>query len=103
MKFDKHIFICMNERINSDRKSCGNEHSLALLQAFKKSIKDHAIDFPIRTQRAGCLDACDTGPTIVVYPEGVYYGNVQVTDVDEIVESHLKNNAPVARLVLKNG
>ncbi|MBK8847791.1 MAG: (2Fe-2S) ferredoxin domain-containing protein [Bacteroidetes bacterium] len=101
MKFEKHIFICANQREEGARKSCGNEHGMQLVQAFKASIKKHGIDYPIRTQRAGCLDACDTGPTIVVYPDGIYYANVQLDDVEEIVTNHLIKNEPVERLRLK--
>ena len=53
----------------------------------------------IRAQRAGCIDACDFGPSVVVYPEGIYYGNVRLKDVREIVESHLVQNIPVERLI----
>lgn len=100
MKFDKHIFICVNQRGEGERKSCGSEHGMALVHAFKKAIKDNKIVYPVRAQRAGCLDACDTGPTVVVYPEGIYYRGVELTDVEEIVVSHLKNNIPVSRLIL---
>lgn len=102
MKFEKHIFICTNEREEGARKSCGAEHGMSLVREFKRLMKAHAIEnTAMRAQRAGCLDACDTGPTVVVYPEGIYYGNVQLNDVEEIVVSHLKNNVPVERLIVK--
>lgn len=102
MKFEKHIFICTNEREEGARKSCGAEHGMSLVREFKRLIKVHGIEKTnMRAQRAGCLDACDTGPTVVVYPEGIYYGNVQLKDVEEIVVSHLKNNVPVVRLIIK--
>ena len=103
MKFEKHIFICTNQREAGARKSCGSEHGMALVHEFKRLIKEKGIDktTTLRAQRAGCLDVCDFGPSIVVYPEGVFYGNVQLNDVEEIVESHLKNNMPVERLIIK--
>jgi len=101
MKFEKHIFICINERgVNNPRKSCGKEHGMELVKAFKKQLLDRGLKIKMRAQHAGCLDGCDTGPTVVVYPEGVYYGGVQLSDVDEIVEEHLVKGNPVERLRL---
>lgn len=100
MKFEKHVFICINERKNSERKSCGEANGMALVNEFKKLVKEKNLKSSIRAQRAGCLDACDFGPSVVVYPEGTYYGGVKVGDVAEIVESHLINNIPVTRLIV---
>ena len=101
LKFDKHLFICTNQRINSDRPSCGEEHGLELVRAFKKEIKDRGLSVDMRAQKAGCLDICEFGPNVVVYPEGVFYGRVQLSDVTEIVEEHLIGGRPVERLILK--
>jgi (2Fe-2S) ferredoxin len=102
LKYEKHIFICTNQRpANAPRPSCGEEHGLALVIAFKKAINDKKLDMPIRAQKTGCLDLCEQGPTVVVYPEGVFYGNVQLTDVQEIVDEHIENGRPVERLRLK--
>jgi (2Fe-2S) ferredoxin len=101
MKFKKHVFICTNQREEGARKSCGTEHGMLLVHEFKRLLKEKNLKIDMRAQKAGCLDACDTGPTVVVYPEGVYYGNVQLADVLEIVESHLQNDVPVERLRLK--
>ena len=96
LKYVKHLFICTNQRPeNAPRPSCGEQHGLALVAAFKKAIKDKQLNIPIRAQRAGCLDLCEQGPTVVVYPEGVFYGNVQLEDVEEIVEEHIVNGKPL--------
>lgn len=99
MRFKKHVFICTNQRNDPDRKSCGEECGMALVKAFKKAIKDNNLKVEMRAQRTGCLDACDFGPSMVVYPEGIFYGGVQLSDVDEIVNEHLINNRPVQRLI----
>ena len=99
--FEKHIFICNNQRTNSEKRSCGEQHGLDLTAAFKKSIKDKNLATPIRAQRAGCLGICDFGPTVAIYPEGIFYVNVQVSDVEEIVQSHIIENKIVERLRLK--
>ena len=101
MKFKKHIFICTNERAAGERQSCGEKHGLELVAAFKKSLLDKGLKTEVRAQRAGCLDACESGPTLVVYPEGVYYRNVQLSDVEEIIQKHIVENTPVERLVLQ--
>lgn len=102
MKFKKHIFICTNQRsAGAERQSCGETHGLELVAAFKKSLLDRGLKTEVRAQRAGCLDACETGPTLVVYPEGIYYKNVQLADVEEIIQKHIVENTPVDRLVLE--
>ena len=100
MKFDRHIFICTNERASTEKKSCGEAHGLALVAAFKKALKDRSLNVKVRAQRTGCLDVCHFGPTLVVYPEGVFYVGVSTADVEEIVQEHIVNGRPVQRLVL---
>ena len=100
MVYDKHIFICINERKNSTRSSCGEAHGLELVSAFKEEIKKRDIQLKLRAQKSGCLDICDFGPTVVVYPEGIFYVGVELSDVNEIIEEHIIHNRPVARLML---
>jgi len=99
MKYKKHVFICTNQK-DGGKKCCGAEHGMALVDAFKASLKEKGLHTEIRAQKTGCLDVCGLGPALVVYPEGVFYGGVQLSDVEEIVESHLVNNQEVARLKL---
>jgi (2Fe-2S) ferredoxin len=100
MKFDKHIFICTNQRTGGEKPSCGEVQGMELVAKFKKQLKDRNLPIKVRAQRAGCLDVCFYGPTLVIYPEGVFYVGVQLSDVDEIIEEHILNNKPVKRLVL---
>ena len=102
LKFDKHIFICTNQRAGKpgDKPSCGETHGMEIVEAFKKKLKDKNLPIKVRAQRAGCLDICHYGQTIAVYPEGIFYVGVEVKDVDEIIEEHIINNRPVQRLVL---
>jgi (2Fe-2S) ferredoxin len=99
MKYQKHVFICTNQK-DAPKKCCGEERGMALVDAFKNSLKEKGLNVEIRAQKAGCLDVCGFGPSLVVYPEGTFYGNVQLTDIEEIIESHLVNNTPVERLVI---
>jgi len=97
MIFEKHIFICTNQRDNG-KASCGETNGMALVKAFQNEIAELGLRATVRAQRAGCLDVCDFGPALAVYPEGVFYGKVTLEDVKEIAESHIKNNIPVERL-----
>jgi (2Fe-2S) ferredoxin len=101
MRFEKHLFICTHDRPPGEKKSCGQVHGLELVKLFKKAIADKGLNVSIRAQRAGCLDACDFGPALVVYPDGIYYGSVSFDDVDEIVTQHLIHNQPVERLIIR--
>jgi (2Fe-2S) ferredoxin len=67
---------------------------------MKKALKARDLARRVRVNKAGCLDACEFGVSMVVYPEGVWYGRVTVADVPEIVASHLVNGTPVERLVV---
>jgi len=98
-KLKYHIFICENERPEGHvRGSCLRSGAQGLVDLFKKTIREKGIHADIRAQRAGCLDVCENGPSVVVYPEGVWYGKVQLEDVNEIIESHLVNGVPLERL-----
>lgn len=97
--YQKHIFICTNQRApGASRPSCGEAHGMEIVDTFRKKLKELNLPYPIRAQRAGCLDICDFGQTIAVYPEGVFYVGVQLADVEEIIREHIVNNRPVERL-----
>jgi (2Fe-2S) ferredoxin len=99
--FKRHVFICMHERPPSDaRGDCTSKGSPELVKAFKAALKSRGLGDEIRAQKSGCLDNCENGCSVVVYPEGVWYGHVQKGDVDQIVEEHLVGGKPVDRLRL---
>jgi (2Fe-2S) ferredoxin len=100
MKFEKHIFICTNERFNGNA-SCGESKGLALVDAFKALVNAHKLNVSVRAQKAGCLDVCAHGPALVVYPEGIFYGKIELSDVQEIFSEHIQQGKPVERLRLK--
>lgn len=102
MIYDKHIFICTNQRKpDAPRISCGEEHGMDIVDAFNTKLKELKIPLKLRAQKAGCLDICDFGQTVAIYPEGVFYVGVELKDVDEIISEHLINNRPVERLLLE--
>lgn len=99
--YDRHIFFCLNERKNGEN-SCAQHHAQEGFDRCKKLVKDAGLSGvgQVRVNKAGCLDRCAGGPVAVVYPEGVWYSFVDNHDIEEIVESHLKNGQVVERLVL---
>lgn len=100
-QFEKHIFVCTNSRdADHPRGCCAAASGEAIREALKEAVKNHGLKRRVRVNTAGCLDQCEHGPTIVVYPEGTWYGFVTPADVPEIVESHLLGGKPVERLRL---
>jgi (2Fe-2S) ferredoxin len=101
MRFERHIFVCENERpADHPKGSCKHKGSAAVRARFKELVAKHGLRGTVRANMAGCLDACETGITVVIYPEAVWYGRVTLADVDEIFERHVLGGEPVARLLL---
>lgn len=98
--FERHIFFCLNKRDNEP--SCAEHNAEGAFQHCKARVKAAGIAGPggVRVNKAGCLDRCKGGPVAVVYPDAVWYTYVDTEDIDEIVESHLKNGQVVERLLL---
>jgi (2Fe-2S) ferredoxin len=102
--FEKHVFICTNDRpADHPRGSCGSAAGDVLHKTFKQALAERGLGRTIRANRSGCLDQCEHGHTVVVYPDGVWYGGVTPADVAEIVEVHLAGGQPVERLRLADG
>jgi (2Fe-2S) ferredoxin len=100
-RFEHHIFICTNRRPQENPRGCCDPEGLGALQlVFKKELAVRGQKAGIRANKAGCLDQCEHGPTVVIYPEAVWYGGVRPEDVQEIIESHIIKGEPVERLRL---
>jgi (2Fe-2S) ferredoxin len=98
--YHKHVFFCTNQR-EPGEGCCNNFGAQRMRDYVKDTVKALAISNDanrIRINSAGCLGRCDDGPVLVVYPEGVWYTYVDETDLDEIIEQHLKHNRVVERL-----
>jgi (2Fe-2S) ferredoxin len=100
--YERHIFFCLNKR-DDGRQSCSDCNAESMQAHAKKRVKALGLAGPgkVRVNKAGCLDRCELGPVAVVYPEGVWYTYVDSNDIDEIVESHLRDGVPVERLRLE--
>ena len=98
--YERHIFFCLNQRENEP--CCGDHGAEDAFSHCKMRVKQAGIAGPggVRVNKAGCLDRCAGAPVAVVYPEAVWYTYVDKADIDEIIESHLKNGQVVERLLL---
>lgn len=99
--FKHHVFFCLNQR-EDGRKCCASAGAQDLHAHAKDRVKELGISGPggVRVNKAGCLDRCEEGPCLVVYPEGVWYTYVDREDIDEIVDEHLVHGRVVERLRL---
>jgi len=101
-KFERHIFICGNQRPAGHPRGCCDPEAKAELQKlFKEKLAQRGLKGKVRANQSGCLDQCEHGPNLVVYPEAVWYGGVTLGDVEEIINSHIVGGKPVDRLVMK--
>jgi (2Fe-2S) ferredoxin len=103
MRFKHHIFVCTNVRPPDNPKGCCSaKGSEEILEIFKKEIASRGLRGKVRANSSGCLDACEYGPTVVVYPEGVWYLGVKKENVIEIIEKHIINDEIVEKLQTKD-
>lgn len=103
-RYERHLFVCLNERSpDHPRGCCAAKGAADVRNAFKQALKRRGLAGRIRANAAGCLDTCAQGVSVVVYPEGVWYGGVTTADVDEIVDVHLVGGEVVTRLVQPGG
>ncbi len=99
--YEHHVFVCENRRPEDDPRGCCAAKGSAEIRArLKTGVKEAGLSGRVRINSAGCLDQCTHGPTVVVYPEAVWYGGVRPEDADEILRSHLIEGRPVERLRL---
>ncbi len=85
--FTHHIFVCCNRREPGSARGCCNpDGSEALRNAFKAELKKRNLGCGVRANKAGCLDQCELGPTVVIYPQAIWYGGVKLSDVPRIID-----------------
>ena len=97
--YQRHVFFCCNQREAPDK--CCNDFGATAMQAYAKGrVRELGLAGPgkVRMNKAGCLDRCEEGPVLVVYPEGTWYTYVDRSDIDEIIERHVVGGEIVERL-----
>jgi (2Fe-2S) ferredoxin len=99
--YEAHVFCCTNRRpAGHPRGCCAERDGEALRDHMKSRAKDLGLK-NVRINSAGCLDRCELGPTLVIYPEGVWYSVPTKADVDEVLETHMLKGGRVERLMLQ--
>jgi len=98
--YEAHVFVCCNRRPDAHKRgSCAARGSEALRDYMKARGKELGLS-GVRVNMAGCLDRCEFGPALVIYPEGIWYKIETKMDIDEVLETHLRQKGRVTRLML---
>lgn len=88
--YRKTIFVCINERPpDKTRPSCGLRGGREIAAAFKQALREGGLSKVIRMSRTRCLDICEQGPSVAVFPECAWYTEVKAEDVPEILARHV--------------
>ena len=100
-KPEKHIFICTQNRgPGHPRGSCNQSGCGGMLDEFMFEFQKRELNGKFQLTLTGCLGPCGSGPSVLVYPEGVMYGKVSREDVATIIDEHLLGDKPVERLMI---
>ena len=98
-----HVFFCVNQReAGHSRGCCADKGSVKLREYMKAKAKEMGLK-RVRINSSACLDRCELGPSVVVYPEGVWYRCETEKDVDEVLETHIRDGGRVRRLMMDAG
>lgn len=98
-----HVFCCTNERDPDDPRGCCSDKGSVALRDYMKSAARKLRLAKIRVNASGCLDRCELGPVMVIYPDGIWYHYRSEADIDEILQTHLVDGDRVERLLLRPG
>ncbi len=99
--YQTHILCCCNQRPEGHPRSCcGDRGGKELMETMTARIAEMGVENVTITE-AGCMERCELGPTMVIYPDAVWYSYSNEADIDEIIESHLKGGKLVERLILE--
>ena len=104
--YARHIFMCTNVRPDGHPRGCCMARAtegggVEKLRGYAREKARQLGIESIRWNAAGCLDRCEFGPNMVIYPEGVWYKYESQEDIDEILQKHLVEGGRVARLMLQ--
>ena len=98
--YRRHVFFCANQREEGHpRGCCADKGSLELRKYMKARTKEMGLK-RVRINASGCLDRCELGPSVVIYPEGVWYRCETKEDVDEVLKTHVRDGRRVKRLMM---
>jgi (2Fe-2S) ferredoxin len=100
-RYTRHLFVCVNERPPGHPKGCCHDKgSEEVRDALKAELGKRGLSSRVRANNSGCLDACEHGITVVVYPEGIWYGHVTREDIPEIIDRTVIRGEVIQRLLI---
>jgi (2Fe-2S) ferredoxin len=100
-RYRRHVFVCQNERAEDHPRGCCLRKNSATVHALLKAeLARRNLSSIVRANKSGCLDACEHGVILVVYPDGIWYGKVTPEDVPEIIERTIIAGEIIERLVI---
>ena len=99
--YKQHIFFCTNQR-DTGKKCCQQADANAMRLYAKEKLKALGLHGKggVRVSSSGCMGRCQDGPTVVVYPDAVWYTFHNQQDIDEIIEKHIQDGEVVERLLM---
>lgn len=101
--YQHHLFFCNNQRPPGARTCCGDKGADAARERAKKRVAQLGLNVPgkVRVNQAGCMERCEQGPCLVIYPEAVWYTYANEQDIDEIIDEHVVGGRRVERLLIR--
>jgi (2Fe-2S) ferredoxin len=97
----RHIFVCTSSRPTGQQKGmCLTKEGVSVMMKFIEEIEERDLGGEVFITNTGCFGLCEKGPVVVVHPDNVWYKNVSVDDVEEIMDNHIESGEPVARLLI---
>jgi (2Fe-2S) ferredoxin len=97
----RHIFVCTSSRPTGQQKGmCLTKEGVSVMMKFIEEIEERDLGGEVFITNTGCFGLCEKGPVVVVYPDNIWYKNVSVDDVEEIMDNHIESGEPVARLLI---
>lgn len=94
-----HVFVCTSCTLNGQQRGmCAKKDSVGLVQRLMQEVEERDLSGDVMINNTGCFGICDKSPVMVVYPEGVWYGNITEDDIPTIVENHFEGGQPVEAL-----
>jgi (2Fe-2S) ferredoxin len=88
------IFVCTNVREDDSRPSCGHRGAMEICERLKEEVKKRGLKGKIRAMKSGCMDFCEAGPNVMVFPDGVWHSGVTEKDVPALADMYLALENP---------
>jgi len=87
--YRRMIFVCTNASHDGDRPVCSEGRSEEVLKALKEEVKKRGLKGKVRPLKSGCMDLCEKGPNVMVFPEGTLHSGVTPQDIPSLIQKYL--------------